>query len=505
METADLFRPIEKPHGRPAGFALLILAAAIALAAVCVLSASANGWRLAPLAAAGLAALLWLFKRTTRDSGWLVCALVAVELLASANLSSQELQGGSDAARTATRYVVIALLCAPAIPRALRSGILAQGGFRLYCLYLAWAAVTILYSLVPVFSAGRLALSVVMFVALSDAVAQVKSERDASRLIRWFAGGSAVVVALLAASIVALPHGVVWVLDPSGIQRFRGFLPSPNQIGALMVTTTAAGFLCWGRASWLERIGFLLLIATVVGLALLADSRSSFVALGAGSVSYLLWRYRLRGLVICLALALGLAGAVALHGRGLGAYATRGNVTTLTGRTDVWSFAISQIEESPILDYGYEVEGAIYQSRYFPLWWGPWDEGPYSSIHNGYLARMVGVGIPATLLWLFFMLRPIVFVFRSGDDPWALRPIALLAIIPILLENMAETAAGDCRNCTGILLFLAWAMLERQRMFVLERAVRERALAHARLPRAVAALSSIALLASGHGPAGANG
>jgi O-antigen ligase len=322
--------------------------------------------------------------------------------------------------------------------------------------------------------------------ALSLAVARVERAEDARRLVGWFVVGSAILTLLLAASL-ALPHSISWGIDTDGSDRFQGFLPSPNQVGALMVTTVGAALYWAIDARWPQRIALAFLIVAALALAALADSRTGFGAIGVGITLFMIWRYRWRGLFLCLLLFGALAGAIVL--RGAQEYVTRGNVTTLTNRTEIWRFAVSQIAENPILGYGFDVEGAIYQSRYFPLWYGPWDMGPYSSIHNGYLARMVGVGIPAMLLWLFITLRPLVFALRSDRDPWKLKPLAMLVVVPILIEAMAETLV-DGRGSTGILLFLAWALLECQRLAILAAREREQIESRARMPRAIAALST---------------
>ena len=93
-------------------------------------------------------------------------------------------------------------------------------------------------------------------------------------------------------------------------------------------------------------------------------------------------------------------------------------------------------------------------------------------IHNGYLSRAVGVGLPATVFWLFFFLRPMVLAFRPQrlDHPWRLKQVFLLVIVPILILNMVETTAGDCRYAVGLLATLSWGFAERQRLEYRDRA-----------------------------------
>ena len=113
------------------------------------------------------------------------------------------------------------------------------------------------------------------------------------------------------------------------------------------------------------------------------------------------------------------------------------------------------------------------QSQYFSGWDDLWSEGPKTSLHNGFLSRAVSMGMPALLFWLFIMTRPILSVFRRDQDPWALKSIALLSILPVLVLNSTESI-GDFRSFPGIEIGLAWALLERERLFArTQRAERE--------------------------------
>jgi O-antigen ligase len=183
--------------------------------------------------------------------------------------------------------------------------------------------------------------------------------------------------------------------------------------------------------------------------------------------------------------------ALPLFGHNIGEYTGRGDVTTLTGRTEMWAYVVGQIKARPLSGYGYEVAGAIFESKYFPIWYGPWDQGAQSSVHNGYLNHAIGVGIPATLFWLFIVLRPWWFAIRQTEDPWNLKPLALLVIIPCLIHNMSEASVGDFLGLIGLLFGLAWAVGERYRLLMLERAETARREALDQMPPAVAIFQSM--------------
>src|ERR1700687_1915401 len=128
-----------------------------------------------------------------------------------------------------------------------------------------------------------------------------------------------------------------------------------------------------------------------------------------GGLLYRVWRYRLRAVPIILVVGVVGFGLVAQLNP---EYLTRGDVTSLTGRTDIWKCAIEKIKQRPLIGYGSEVEGEIMKARDFPIWWGPWEEGPRSSLHSDYLSKAVSLGSPALVFWVFFFMRPWLWVVR---------------------------------------------------------------------------------------------
>jgi O-antigen ligase len=145
-------------------------------------------------------------------------------------------------------------------------------------------------------------------------------------------------------------------------------------------------------------------------------------------------------------------------------YLDRGDVTSFTGRQVAWDFARQSIKERPLFGYGFEVEGQILLSQYFPGWDDVWSDGYQSSLHNGFLSRAVSLGIPALLLWLFIMSRTMLSLFLSNGDPWSLRSMALLSLLPVIVLNFTESVP-DFRSFAGLEMGLAWALLERERLF----------------------------------------
>jgi O-Antigen ligase len=483
---------------RPAPLLILAGAGALSVVVVALLTASSRDLAIVALGVVGAPAILWGATYAARHRTWLIVALLLSDQLLSFDLLPPVLQ-------TTGHYLFTFLVCLPALPYLRRYRILSEGGFRLYAIYFCWCLVTVAYSIAPVVSMGRLLAAMLGFSAISVAVFEIEDRADVARLLGRVVLACGVVLLAVAASAVLLPHALTWgVADDRNANaifglgkqalddadRFRGIFGSPNQLGTLMVLTVGPALALWPSQRGWRRLGLAAVIASSICFAALADSRTAFVAVAVGVASYVIWKYRVRGALICAAAALILSFVVLHQLRSSPEDSHNGarSISTLSDRTIAWKFTIDQIEKRPLTGYGYEVEGAIFRSSSFPLWWGPWGLGTRIAVHNGYLARASGVGIPALLFWLFIALRPWIALFRRNEDPWNLKPIALLVLVPILVHNMAESSAGDFIFALGLLFGATWAIGERYRLLAIKREQAATAERLAQLPRAVAAI-----------------
>ncbi len=101
---------------------------------------------------------------------------------------------------------------------------------------------------------------------------------------------------------------------------------------------------------------------------------------------------------------------------------------------------------------------------------------------------MVGVGIPATIFWIFIMFRPWLTVFRQSEDPWRLKRMLFFLVIPLLFVNMDESMINDCAGPAGLLFAAVWAVAEQYRLVVSRRAATVDRQALQDLPAAATAL-----------------
>jgi hypothetical protein len=454
----------------------VLIAAGVVAVSVVYLLAEPRTWHLwwALAGAAGSLPLWRAWRFTSTHLDWTLPALMLVFLLISLSVL------GDGLLRAGLHYGVATLLCVPVVPAVWSSGILKKEGFRLYAIYFLWALATVAYSSAPLFTISRLAMSVLVFLAVTFAATKLDNAEDLRRLFARIAIACGVVVV---ANAVALPilGAEAWQVplddkglplkDPTGevVQRFTGFMGNPNALGTLMLVTVCCALVSIPYTSGRSRTTLLITSIAALVLAALADSRSSFAALGIGVLLFFLFRYRSRALAAMGILLLFAMAALPLLGPALMDHVTRGDVGTLTGRTDIWEFVVREIRARPLVGYGYETAGQIFQSRYFPIWWGPWELGPQSSLHNGFLNRAIGMGIPATLFWLFIVLRPWFSLARQDEDTFDLKPVLALLVIPMLIINLTESAISDFAEMNGFLFGIAWAAAEMQRIRWLEK------------------------------------
>ena len=435
-----------------------LVAAAVGLL-ILVLVTHPEGGGIVALAIAAAVILPYAIRYVSHHVSGVLIVIVLIEAVAASYFA-----GSSDQKIGAiVRYPLGLLFILPFIPRLWKSGILRQGGFRDYSIYLIWALFSVSYSILPTVSLGRAFAAILPFLAMCAIATEVRSADDARRMMGVLLAGLGVVVAVNYLAMFIQPE-TAWQPDTdSGMLRFVGFLTEPNELGNLMLATMGAGFGYWPVArGWKKGLTAAAMVGALVQ-AVMADSRTPIIGLGIGIALYLVWRCRVRG-IIGVAVLFGVFYAVAHMIPSMHEYIDRGDVASFTGREVAWDFGIRSIKESPLLGYGYEVEGQILLSPFFQGWDAVWGLGYQSSLHNGYLSRAVSLGIPALLFWAFITLRPMLSCFFPNGDPWKLRSLVPLAMVPMVILNTTESVV-DFRSFAGVMMALVWTMLERERLF----------------------------------------
>jgi O-antigen ligase len=263
---------------------------------------------------------------------------------------------------------------------------------------------------------------------------------------------------IVAVSWILLPSDLTW-FEEEGLPRFGGAFSDPNTLGALCMVTIIAGIVYWNSTNGWRRLLLGICIAFAILFGAMADSRTVFLAIIVGIVAYSIWRFHTRGAIVAFSILCALFFFVWSFAP---QYLNR-DVTTATGRTEVWAFELQKIKQAPILGYGFGVEGQLFQDPHFPNWETFWDAGPNTSLHNSYLSVAISCGVPALIACLLILVWPWISLMRSEKDPWNLKPLFFLVFIPMLALGTQESGLTEPRYVKGILFFLGWMLIERHR------------------------------------------
>lgn len=247
---------------------------------------------------------------------------------------------------------------------------------------------------------------------------------------------------LLATSIffvLFLPH--LGIMPDGG--SLRGVYTHKNGMGAFLVLAIAV--LPPAIAAHLvnRKIGLIALFGAVLLLVPVNSATALVVGLVVLTAYAFLFGWRLSarigvtvtlfGLSILSLLVLTVVANIDLI------FAALGRDASLTGRTDLWRFIWSMIEQRPFFGYGY---GAFWDFPTFVQYgldafgWGR----PIPQAHNGYLELLLGLGVVGLALFSIFigsLVARAMAAFGHKDSQVAV--LALALIVGYLLHGMVES------------------------------------------------------------------
>lgn len=196
-------------------------------------------------------------------------------------------------------------------------------------------------------------------------------------------------------------------------------------------------------------------LAIVGTLAVVLSSGRQGVAIWLASSAVLLWIYRRTLLLILVAPMTALV--LWLNWDSLWETLTRSqaqvNVTTWSGRFTMWDAALEALTEHPWTGFGFGAGG-----RWVAL--ERIGADTISSLHNGYLEALLGVGLLGTLVLLAVAVRVTVWSVQSMRRR-SLVPVAIL-IVPLLLRTFVSLGFGGWVNTELVLFACLAALTDRQ-------------------------------------------
>lgn len=412
----------------------------------------AAGWL--PLLVVAPALALWLVQTAAVRGGWALALLAGAILL----LSDADLRGAADpgsglqgAAKFGLWLLGLLLLCWRG---ALLRRALGRGPMAWLALFGLWCLVSTAWSATPAYTAA----AAVAWLGLWAAAVVTADSFTPQQALRAMAAALALAMLLSLLLLAVEPALALSPMDNGRLLRLSGIFASPNNLGraaALLLLVVVLALRESRPAEWPW-----LLLAAGLGAAclVLSESRGSMAGLAVAVGLVIVLRRPLLGLLLA-----GLAAATALMlalepqvleaaARGVARSGSLEEVSSFTGRTDIWAAGWRLIGQAPWLGHGYasshEVLPAAYQGAY------GWTT---TSAHNLWLQAWlttgaVGLGLllAAQATWLGRLLRA-PLVERDA--------VVLFVLVVGLLE------AGPLGPSVNAMTFVwLWAMaLGRQR------------------------------------------
>lgn len=351
----------------------------------------------------------------------------------------------------------------------------------LFFLYAAYGLVSSYYSSAVILGIGSGIALVAIALMMADYAA--RGHEELFRLWRTLYIAS-VVMCLGSLAMLAINPLQARDLAMAGSFRLRGLTGSANSLGPVMAIGLIAGMLVWKQQSqrelrWLH--GFLSALLAVA--LLLTNSRTSIVALLVSVISvWVVMTFGSMGVLLtafaatCMAFMVLypnlLNGIMTLAAELFARSGSVQELSSLTGRDEIWKACLRLIEGSPWIGYGL---GSVRIE--IPRTWEDMWGNSAATAHNGFLESMISVGLVGTIplfLALFYCLYIFVRYFSGratsvigvqGNDR-ALAICGMQCLGFLLVHSLAEKSfAGTAAPATmalGICVATA-AYLERAR------------------------------------------
>ena len=346
------------------------------------------------------------------------------------------------------------------LPRAGEALQLAQRTWPLWLL-VAYACSSMLWSRIPfkVFiNCGHYAGETLVALA---AVCAVRHDLRRLSLLLVATFGTVAVLSLLAVRL-GWPNAI-----DIETGRWGGAAGNANTLGLMSATLIGAAVnLFLARSSWLVRLGSV--VFAIAGAITLRGSGSATslvfaLVLTAGTVWLQLGRKdaatSLSVRVVSGVFILCLAGAVAVGFlpetfQAQTWLTALGKSETLTGRTEVWSFAWRLYLERPFLGYGFDSLASVLYGFYRGV----------GHMHNGYLDLLVRGGSVGLIIFLFVMVRAIYRLLQvAARTPEA--AFWLMFVIADLVYELAEASIMRPVHVLWLVFVVAATVAEKDRVF----------------------------------------
>jgi len=324
---------------------------------------------------------------------------------------------------------------------------LSAGPSRWLLLLASWCIFTATYSPIPMYTFG----AGVAFVAMVTFAAVVRQLIDARTVLLWSLGALATLCLLSLVMYVVLPDRSMAQMEGGTIFRLAGPFGSPNNLGRVAAITLL--LLYWsvrsGYLSW-RSFSAILVLAVAVSCLFLSQSRTaSGACLGAVAIIEGLRHRRFAFVALVLAGLTALAMSLAEVGLAdVAEVVTRTGrskeLVTLTGRTAIWNYALTEIAKEPWFGVGFAATKYTMPLGFRTAW--GWTS---TSAHNLWLQVWLTTGLVGVFLLMAAVISQARYAIRHKDV------VSGSLLLFILILGMAEPGpAGPAPN----ILTVVWAI-----------------------------------------------
>jgi O-antigen ligase len=238
----------------------------------------------------------------------------------------------------------------------------------------------------------------------------------------------------------------------------------PNSLGAFCMIAYPVLMWRYAHSTPIIKWGILFTIFLVVGLHGLSGSRTTITA---SILGVSMWWFVLKEpnklltfVSISIIVAL-MAVSIKIIPVSFERRETSG-LTNLTGRPEIWRSALTLAGEKPVLGYGYAADGKIFQDpRFYHSEYAFWSGSARSSLHNGYISVLVGVGAGGLLLFLIILAYPLWHNISLKKDHYKAFLFSIMSMC--LLTNLLESSITGGTSITATFFWITWVMAGKLR------------------------------------------
>lgn len=394
---------------------------------------------------------LWIIARAGESGGVPLILMVVAVVVVSDLTARGGIRSGFDA-QSVLKFAVWASGLVLVLWRgALLKRALAHPPTAALFVFGVWATLTTTFSSIPVYTfAAGVSFLGIWVIATSFAAAV-----DERRGLLVISASLLFALALSLLLYLVIPDRVMTPMEGGKILRLSGLFGSPNNMGraaalALLLTVLLWRVLNRGTAIWVTLVS----LAICGSCLYLSGSRASALGLVVGVAIVFLgrrpfWTSAAAVVAICATLLyffepLARDAVVAAISRS----GSVSEVTTFTGRTEIWSFVMSMIEKSWLLGYGFASTRDLIPAGYFGAF--GWTT---TSAHNLWLQVWITTGLIGLVVVVSGQLAWLREAVQRHD------PIRDAVVAFVLVVGLFEASAfGPSINLLTFMLVWATAL-----------------------------------------------